>query len=77
MYTVIIFDPEWNPSNDSQAQDRAYRLGQTSDVVVFRLVAVSFIRFFKAVNGLRSSVFFNFIQAARNDRRAEILTTGL
>lgn len=30
-----------NPSSDAQAQDRAYRLGQTSNVVVFRLVSVS------------------------------------
>lgn len=36
---VIIFDVEWNPSNDEQAQDRAYRIGQERDVEVFRLVA--------------------------------------
>jgi hypothetical protein len=60
---VIMFDVDWNPSSDSQAQgmnskniqlhflssnplinlfcfvDRAYRIGQTRDVKVFRLVA--------------------------------------
>jgi len=36
---VVIFDVEWNPSNDEQAQDRAYRIGQKQDVEVFRLVA--------------------------------------
>lgn len=36
---VIIFNSEWNPSNDEQAQDRAYRIGQERDVEVLRLVA--------------------------------------
>ncbi|XP_040575390.1 uncharacterized protein [Lepeophtheirus salmonis] len=35
---VIIYDPNWNPSHDLQAQDRAYRIGQTKDVRVFRLI---------------------------------------
>ena len=41
--TVIIFDPNWNPSHDMQAQDRAYRLGQTRDVKVFRLISAGCI----------------------------------
>lgn len=36
---VVIFDPNWNPSYDLQAQDRAYRIGQIRDVEVFRLVS--------------------------------------
>ena len=36
---VIVVDPNWNPSYDLQAQDRAYRIGQTRDVEVFRLVS--------------------------------------
>ena len=30
--TVIIFDSDWNPHQDSQAQDRAHRIGQTKPV---------------------------------------------
>eukprot|EP00996_Jenningsia_fusiforme_P001629 NODE_24_length_4384_cov_21.877278_g21_i0.p1 GENE.NODE_24_length_4384_cov_21.877278_g21_i0~~NODE_24_length_4384_cov_21.877278_g21_i0.p1 ORF type:complete len:1300 (-),score=249.74 NODE_24_length_4384_cov_21.877278_g21_i0:485-4309(-) len=35
---VIILDPCWNPSTDNQAIDRAHRLGQTAQVVVYRMV---------------------------------------
>lgn len=36
--TVILYDSDWNPQMDLQAQDRAHRLGQTKPVCVFRLV---------------------------------------
>lgn len=36
---VVVFDPSWNPATDLQAIDRAYRLGQTRDVNVYRLVS--------------------------------------
>lgn len=39
--TVIIFDSDWNPAMDLQAQDRAHRIGQRSDVSVFRLITNS------------------------------------
>lgn len=39
--TVIIFDSDWNPMMDLQAQDRAHRIGQRSDVSVFRLITYS------------------------------------
>ncbi|XP_044302235.1 DNA excision repair protein ERCC-6-like 2 isoform X2 [Varanus komodoensis] len=37
---VILFDPTWNPANDLQAIDRAYRIGQCRDVKVFRLISL-------------------------------------
>ncbi len=36
--TVIIFDSDWNPHQDNQAQDRAHRIGQKRDVLVYRLI---------------------------------------
>ncbi|XP_019092865.1 PREDICTED: protein CHROMATIN REMODELING 8 isoform X1 [Camelina sativa] len=35
---VIIFDPDWNPSNDMQARERAWRIGQKKDVTIYRLI---------------------------------------
>lgn len=39
--TVIIFDSDWNPHMDLQAQDRAHRIGQKNEVRVLRLVTVN------------------------------------
>lgn len=36
--TVIFYDSDWNPTIDSQAMDRAHRLGQTKQVTVYRLL---------------------------------------
>ncbi|RHY47090.1 hypothetical protein DYB30_012496 [Aphanomyces astaci] len=36
--TVILYDSDWNPHQDNQAQDRCHRIGQTKDVVVYRLI---------------------------------------
>ncbi|XP_041116415.1 lymphoid-specific helicase [Polyodon spathula] len=41
--TVIIFDSDWNPQSDLQAQDRCHRIGQTKPVVVYRLVTANTI----------------------------------
>lgn len=35
--TVILYNSDWNPQADLQAQDRAHRIGQTKPVVVYRL----------------------------------------
>ena len=35
---VILYDSDWNPQVDLQAQDRAHRIGQLKQVVVFRLL---------------------------------------
>ena len=36
--TVIIFDSDWNPQMDMQAMDRAHRIGQQSEVRVYRMI---------------------------------------
>ncbi|XP_065602351.1 lymphoid-specific helicase isoform X2 [Cyrtonyx montezumae] len=41
--TVIIYDSDWNPQSDLQAQDRCHRIGQTKPVVVYRLVTANTI----------------------------------
>ena len=36
--TCIIFDSDWNPQNDLQAQARCHRIGQTKSVQIYRLL---------------------------------------
>jgi len=70
--TVILYDSDWNPQADLQAQDRAHRIGQTKPVTVFRFVTDGSIeekiieraevRFFAALLAAirsRRSHFFN------------------
>lgn len=35
---VFLVDPWWNPAVEAQAIDRAYRIGQTNNVIAFRLI---------------------------------------
>ncbi|MBQ4384258.1 MAG: SWF/SNF helicase family protein, partial [Firmicutes bacterium] len=36
---VILYDPWWNLAAETQATDRAYRIGQQNKVTVYRLIA--------------------------------------
>jgi SNF2 family DNA or RNA helicase len=38
--TVIHYDPWWNPAVETQATDRAHRIGQTKSVFVYKLITV-------------------------------------
>ncbi|KAA3678291.1 DNA excision repair protein ERCC-6 [Paragonimus westermani] len=35
---VLIYDPDWNPTTDLQARERAWRIGQKQNVVIYRLL---------------------------------------
>ncbi len=35
---VFLIDPWWNPAAEQQAEDRAYRIGQMRDVLVYRFI---------------------------------------
>jgi ERCC4-related helicase len=50
---VVVFDVNWNPTLDAQAQDRAYRLGQKRQVDIFRLVSKGTI---EEMTFMRSSI---------------------
>ena len=40
---VLIFDPDWNPSTDTQARERAWRIGQDKQVTIYRLLTAGTI----------------------------------
>lgn len=40
---VVIVDPDWNPSTDLQARERAWRIGQKKNVVIYRLLTAGTI----------------------------------
>ncbi|CAI5725279.1 hypothetical protein KXD40_003559 [Peronospora effusa] len=40
---VVVFDPDWNPSTDLQARERAWRIGQLKPVTVYRFVTAGTI----------------------------------
>ena len=40
---IIIYDPDWNPTTDTQARERAWRLGQTKPVKIYRLLTAGTI----------------------------------
>jgi ATP-dependent DNA helicase len=58
--TVILFDSDWNPQQDLQAMDRAHRIGQTRNVIVYRFAT-------------RNTVEQKLLENAEGKRRLEKL----
>lgn len=56
---VIHYDPWWNPATEEQATDRVYRIGQTKDVQVIRLVTGRSIEEQVVELGLRKKALFD------------------
>ncbi len=58
--TVILYDSDWNPQQDLQAQDRAHRIGQTRPVIIYRLAT-------------KGTIEQNLLEKADGKRRLEKL----
>ncbi|KAJ3617616.1 hypothetical protein Zmor_008818 [Zophobas morio] len=68
--TVIIFDSDWNPHQDLQAQDRAHRIGQKREVRALRLVTTNSVEEYILEAALRKlSMDAKVIQAGRFDNK--------
>jgi ATP-dependent helicase STH1/SNF2 len=69
--TVIIFDSDWNPHQDLQAQDRAHRIGQTKEVRIFRLITVDSVEEYILKRAQQKlSLDGKIIQAGKFDQRS-------
>ena len=66
---VVVVDPNWNPSYDLQAQDRAYRIGQSRDVEVFRLVSAGTIEEIVYARQIYKQQQANIAYTASTERR--------
>jgi ATP-dependent DNA helicase len=53
----IIFDSDWNPHQDNQAQDRCHRIGQKSNVLVYRLLTLTSVEINMIEKQIRSPCF--------------------
>jgi SNF2 family DNA or RNA helicase len=60
----FLLDPWWNPATEAQAVDRAHRIGQTRNVMVYRLIAKDTIEEkVMALQARKAALFANVIDA--------------
>ncbi|KIK56159.1 hypothetical protein GYMLUDRAFT_47369 [Collybiopsis luxurians FD-317 M1] len=84
---VVIFDPHWNPAHDLQAMDRAYRIGQTRPVEIYRLLGAGSLeeliyacQVYKQQQmaiGYEASIQTRYFEGVKNDRRKQGELFGL
>lgn len=75
---VVIFDPDWNPFSDLQAQDRSFRIGQTKVVEVYRLLGAGTIEEQVYVRQVwKQQLAAAAIDGTRSARRLEAAGGGL
>ena len=77
--TVIIFDSDWNPQNDLQAQARAHRIGQKNQVcqILLNLNCMNYQRVIQVVFFRKSRKYDNLSQVLHSSSENFILILGL
>lgn len=64
---VIHYDPWWNPAVEDQATDRAYRIGQTKKVFVYRLITKNTVEEkIQKLKSIKRNLVDNVISVDRN-----------
>jgi SNF2 family DNA or RNA helicase len=72
----ILLDPWWNPATENQAIDRTHRIGQTRQVMVYRLVAEDTIEEKVMALKARKAALFASVMAADGAVAAGSLTAA-
>ena len=80
--TVVIYDSDWNPQNDIQAQARCHRIGQDKAVKVYRLITnrTYEMEMFQRANlklGLDKAVLNPLNQNVNDDKQVEVKVGAL
>ncbi|EFC44458.1 predicted protein [Naegleria gruberi] len=76
---VIIVEPNFNPSIDEQAIDRAYRIGQRQNVIVYRLICSSTIEeyIYKRLVFLYDCINYSIINTNRQVSKTTVSRTAV